>query len=106
MATQVSEQDRAIETTRDPINAVYVSQDVNNGNQGTSEVPNEGLTQAIPDRTESSSSSYGVTKVLVKFARRMAAAYDALVAPPATERGRIENAMVKAKHDRFISFLR
>ena len=108
MATQAREQDRTIETTRDSIKTAYVATDLREGNQMTLAAPfsEHGQHLAIPAYIRTLPNSDSVKKVLVRFATRMAKVYDTLVAPPATERGRIENAMVKAKHDRFISFLR
>ena len=108
MATQVREQDRTIETTRDSIKAICVAKDLREENPMTLAVPFTGHEQnlLIPAYTRTLPDSNSVKKVLIRFATRMAEVYDTLVAPPATERGRIENEMVKARHDRFISFLR
>ena len=62
--------------------------------------------EPIPVQRDETLSSSSFRKALVGFVRRLAVVYCLLVAPPATEQERIRNAMVKAKHDRYISFLR
>ena len=110
MATQTRERDRVIEMKLEAVKTIDLSQDVNEGSVVTSSVHGMSEAQiaikALPDHIDGLPSSHSITKVLVRFARQMAVVYDLLVAAPATERGRIENAMAEANHDRFISFLR
>ena len=108
MTTQTRERD--LETKQGVVQTIDLPQMVVGGSLATStlQVRSEAkiACQAIPDQRDGSLASRSITKVLVGFANRLAVVYDLLVAPPATERGRISNAMVRAKHDRFISFLR
>ncbi len=110
MATQTHERDIVIETKQGVVQTIDLRKMVVEGSLATSTVQVRGeaqiACQAIPDQRDGSLTSRSITKVLVRFANRLAVVYDLLVAPPATERGRISTAMVRAKHDRFISFLR
>ena len=110
MATQTRERDLVIETEQGVVQTIDLLQMVVEGSLATSTVQVRSgaqiACQAIPDQRDGALTSRSITEVLLRFAKRLAVVYDLLVAPPATERGRISNAMVRAKHDRFISFLR
>lgn len=110
MATQTRRQELIIETNQAVIEYIGLGQEMRQGDLGSSAVHVLSEVQeacpAIPDQGDGSLGGHSITKVLVRLLRPLAMAYDLLVSPPATERGRIENAMVKAKHDRYISFLR
>ena len=96
MATQIRDQGLMIKATQGSIDTptVLLPSGTQNG------------IQAITEQREGSPSSSIIPKVLAGLAKQLAAVYELLVAPPATDRGRISNAMVRAKHDRFISFIR
>ncbi len=96
MTTQTDERDLVIETKQECLDT------------STVQIPSEDqkTCQAIPDQRKGALSSYSIRKGLVRFVEKLAVVYDLLVAPPATERGRIKNAMARARHDKYISFLR
>ena len=110
MATQTRERDLVIETKQEVVQTIDLCQEEREGSLGTSIVHVQSgaqkTCQAIPDQRDVTLSSYRIRKALVRVANQLIVVYDMLVAPPATERGRVRNSMVKAKHDRFISFLR
>ena len=110
MATQTHEQDVVTETKQAVVQTIDQLQEMAEGSLGTSavQVPSgdQNACQAIPDQRDDTLSSYSIRKVLARVGKRLVVIYGMLVAPPATERERINNAMVKAKHDRYISFLR
>lgn len=110
MATQISEQDLVLETKQTVVQRVDLRQEVKETSlcTPTVQVPSgdQNACRAMPDPRDGLLISYSIRKALARFARQLAVVYDMLVAPAATERGRIRNAMVKAKHDRYISFLR
>ncbi len=96
MATQICEQGLMIKAMQGSIDTptVPLPSETQNG------------IQAITEQRDGSRSSSIIPKVLAGLAKQLAAVYVSLSRPPATERGRTRNAMAKAKHDRFISFLR
>ena len=110
MATQTRERDFVIETKQGAVEITGSRQDVKEGSLAapTVQAPSGGKKscQALPDQRDGSLKSRSITKALVRFAQQLAVVYDLLAATPATERGRVSNAMVRARHDRFISFLR
>lgn len=110
MATQIRERDLVIEMKQGLVQTIDPCQKVMEGSLATSTVQVRSgarmAWQAILDQRDGSFSSYIITKVLVRPLKQVAMVYDLLVAPPATERGHIRNAMVRARHDRFISFFR
>ena len=110
MTTQTREQELIIETNRAVVENIDLGQEKRQGDPGKSAVQVQSEVQeacpAIPDQGDGSPGGHSITKVLVRLVRPLAIVFDLLVSPPATERGHIENAMVKAKHDRYISFLR
>ena len=110
MATQTRERDLVIETKQGVVETTGSRQDAREGSLAapTVQVPSgcQKAYQAVPNRRDGSLSSRSTTKGLGRFAKQLAVVYDLLAAAPATERGRIRNAMVRARHDRFISFLR
>ncbi len=110
MATHTRERDPVIETKQEVVETTESRQDVKEGSLAlpTVYLPSGGqkACQAIPDRTDGSPGSRSIMKMLGRFTKRLAVVYDLLAATPATERGRIRNAMIRGRHDRFISFLR
>ena len=96
MATQIREQGLMIKAMQGSIDTTTVL------------LPSESQNgiQAITEQSDGSRISSIIPKVLAGLAGQLAAVYVSLSRPPATERGRTWNAMVKAKHDRFISFVR
>ena len=110
MATQTRERDLFIETNQGVVQTIDLCQEVRERNLGSSAVQVlsgfQKASQAILDKSDGSFSSDFTTKAFVRLLKLLTTVHNLLVAPPATERGRIRNAMAKAKHDRFIRFLR
>ena len=110
MTIQTRERELIIEAEQKVFQTIDPCQEVREERPGTPTVQtssgDQNPRQAIPDPSDWSLSSHRIRKALARFGKQLAAVYDMLVAPPATKRGHIRNAMVRAKHDRFISFLR
>lgn len=110
MTTQTREQELIIETNRAVVENIGLGQEAKQGDLGTSGIKVQSVVQEtyqpISAQRSGSFHKHITAKVLVGLSKPLAMVYGLLVSPPATERGRIENAMVKAKHDRYISFLR
>ena len=96
MTTQTHERDISIEAKQASLDT------------STVQVPSEDQKayQAIPDQRDRSFSSYSIRKGLVRFVEKLAVVYGLFVTPPATEGEHIRNAKLRARHDKYISFLR
>ena len=96
MTTQTHERDLAIEAKQGSLDT------------STVQIPSEDQKtyQAIPDQRGRTLSSYSIRKGLVRFVEKLAVVYGLFVTPPATKREHIRNAKLRARHDKYISFLR
>ena len=110
MATQTRERELIIEMKQVVVQSIDLCQEVSEESLSAPTVLVSSETQrgiqAITEHRGGSLGSSIIKKVLAGLARQPAAVYVSLSRPAATERGRIKNAMVKARHDRFISYLR
>ena len=96
MTTQTHERDLSIEAKQGSLDT------------STVQIPSEDqkACEAIPDRRDGTLSSYSIRKALVRVAKQLVVVYGLFVTPPATKREHIRNAKLRARHDRYISYLR